>query len=113
MKTTSIIGAVLALAALAASSACSKRDEPIGPAQQAGAAIDNAGDRVAEQLQANLRKAEQASKEIADAAKATGSQITDATKDATKDASKGLDKATEEVGKKVERAGERIQEAAK
>lgn len=113
MKPSSIMSALLALAVLAASSACTKREDPVGPAQKAGAAIDNAGDKVAEQVQENLRRAEQASRDIADKARATGDQITDATRDATKDASAGLEKATEEVGKKVERAGERIQEAAK
>lgn len=110
MKIISITGALLALALLG--TGCTKPAEPIGPAQKAGAAIDNAGDEVAAKMQESLKKAQQASKDMADAAKATGTQITDATKDATADASKSLDKATEEVGKKVERAGEKIQEAS-
>jgi len=93
---------------LAGTSGCKRREDPMGPAQKAGAAIDNAGDKVAQQLHEQLNKADQAAKEMAEAAKATGDKINDA----TGDASRGLDHATEEVGKKVERAGEKIQDAA-
>ena len=113
MNTKSIMTAALALALLAASSACTKREDPVGPALKAGAAIDNAGDQVAARLQESVAKAELASKEMTDAAKATGTQITDATKDATAEASRSLDNATVAVGKKVEQAGEKIQDAAK
>lgn len=106
MKITSILGVVMALASLAG---CTKPAEPIGPAQKAGAAIDNAGDKVAAQMQENLQKARDAGAKVQDAAKATGDKIAEA----TDDASKGIDKATEEVGKKVEKAGEKIQESAR
>ena len=108
MKITSIVSAAIVLATLSSVAACTKREEPIGPAQKAGAAIDNAGDKVAEKLQENLRKANEAGEKIQEAARATGDKIDEA----TQDASKGIDKATVEVGKKVEKAGEKIQEAA-
>jgi hypothetical protein len=109
MKVTSILTAVMALALVAGVAGCSKRDEAMGPAQKAGQAVDNAGDKVARDLHDKLDRANQAAQSVADQAEATKTKIAEA----TADASKGLDKATEEVGKKVERAGEKIQEAAK
>jgi hypothetical protein len=100
---------VLMLALAAGLSGCKKTDESMGPAQKAGAAIDNAGQKVADKLHEPIDKANQVGEQIAEAAKNTGEQIDKA----TEDASKGINKATEEVGKKVERAGEKIQEAAK
>jgi hypothetical protein len=108
MRISPIAKAVLLLAMLASVAACKKRDEEIGPAQKAGAAIDNTGDQVARELHDRLDKAEEAAKKMEDAARATGDKI----EDATEDASKGLDKATRKVGERVERAGEKIQEAA-
>ena len=114
MNIKSITSALLVLAMLAGATACTKRDETaIGPAQQAGAAIDNAGNKVADKLHENIDKANAVSKNVADAAQAQRDEIEKATKGAAQDASKGLSHATEEVGKKVERAGEKIQEAAK
>jgi hypothetical protein len=109
MRQGTICKAVLLVALVAALGACKKKEEAMGPAQKAGAAIDNAGDKIAKDLHEKLDKADQAAKDMADAAKATGDKI----KDATEDASKGLGKATEEVGKKVEQAGEKIQDAAR
>lgn len=100
---------VLVLALAAGLSGCKKADEPIGPAQKAGAAIDDAGAKVAAKLHEPLDKANAVGKQVADAAKDAGEQIDRA----TDDASRGIDKATVEVGKKVERAGEKIQEAGK
>lgn len=108
MNTTRISTAVLALAILAGAGACTPREETIGPAQKAGAAIDNAGDEVARKIQEKLDKAEQAGEKMADAARSTGDKI----EDATSDASRGLQEATKKAGQKVERAGEKIQDAA-
>ena len=109
MKFTSFVSAAIVLATLSGLGACTKREEPIGPAQKAGAAIDNAGDEVARKLHENIDKANQAGQKIQDAAKVTGQKIDEA----TQDASKGIDRATEDVGKKVEKAGEKIQESAR
>lgn len=109
MKSTSIYSAALVLALLCGLSACKKADEPVGPAQKAGAAIDKAGEEVAAKLHEPIDKAKEVGQQMADAAKDTEKQLSQA----TEDASRGIDKATEEVGKKVERAGEKIQEAAK
>ncbi|MES2316337.1 MAG: hypothetical protein V4631_02495 [Pseudomonadota bacterium] len=109
MKTTRILSAALLLALLSGLSACKKADEPVGPAQKAGAAIDAAGEQVAAKLHEPIDKAKEVGQTISDAAKDTGEKINEA----TQDASRGIDKATEEVGKKVERAGEKIQESTK
>ena len=109
MKATPILSAVLAVALVAGMSACTKRDESMGPAQAAGKKLDNVGDQVAKDLHDKLDKADQAAKDVAKSAQDTADKINDA----TADAAKGLNKVTEEVGKKVERAGEKIQEAAK
>ena len=106
MKLISFIGSAALLALLGG---CTKPSEPIGPAQKAGAAIDNAGDKVGEKLKENIDKARAVGDTMAEAAKATGDRV----EEATGEAAKGLNQATEEVGKKVERAGEKIQEAAR
>jgi L-lactate utilization protein LutB len=108
MKPTTIFSGLLVLAVLA-SAGCSRREEPIGPAQQAGKAIDDAGAKVAEKMHEQVEKADQAAKAMRDHADEAREKI----KDATADASRGLDKATEQVGKKVEQAGEKIQQATK
>ena len=43
MKVSTILNAALVLCLLAGVSACTKRDESMGPAQKAGQAVDNAG----------------------------------------------------------------------
>lgn len=106
---TRILGAAVVLATLVGMSACSKPAEEMGPAQKAGAAIDNAGDQVAAGIHDKLDKAREAGQKVQDAAAATGEQI----EEATGDASKGIDRATEKVGEKVERVGEKIQESAR
>lgn len=114
MKPITVFNAVLVLGMLLALPACSKRDEAApGPAEQAGRAIDkavdNAGDKVARELQVSKEAAEKAAREVADAARQSGEQINQA----TEEASEGLSDATRQVGKKVERAGEKIQDAAR
>jgi len=108
MKPTSMFNALVALALLAGATGCNRNNEAMGPAQQAGKAVDDAGARVAQKLHEPIDKAQQAAQEVAKSA----DEARDKLKDATEDASRGLDKATEEVGKKVERAGEKIQDAA-
>ncbi len=109
MKLNVLAGTALVFAVGAGLGGCAKKEEAMGPAQKAGAAIDNAGDKVAAKLHEGLDKANEAANAVAENAKATREEI----EKATDDASKGVDRATEEVGKKVERAGEKIQEAAK
>jgi hypothetical protein len=112
MKTTSIAKAAqlfTVLAVLAGTLGCSRSDDEMGPAQKAGAKIDSVGEQVVDQLHGQLDKADQAAKDVADAARANVDKIAEA----TNEASEGLSQATEEVGKKVERAGEKIQEQAR
>ena len=100
---------VFALAALAALPGCDKREDGLGPAQQAGKAVDDAGEKVARKVQEQVGKADEAAQRVARSA----DEARDKIRDATVDASRGLDKVTEEAGKKVEQAGEKIQHAAK
>jgi hypothetical protein len=110
MKATSLASVWLVVALVGGVAGCTKRDDAaMGPAQKAGLAVDNAGDKVARELHDKLDRANQAAQQVADSAEQTKGKIAEA----TADAGKGLEKATEEVGKKVERAGEKIQEAAK
>lgn len=109
MKSTSLITAALMVGALAGLAGCKKSDEAMGPAQKAGQAVDQAGEKVARDLHAGIDKANDAARQVAKSAEDTTAKINEA----TEDASKGLNKATEEVGKKIERAGEKIQESAK
>ena len=101
------MAALLALAALAG---CQPKHDNgnIGPAQQAGKAVDDAGAQVAKSLHAPIDKAEEAKRKMAEA----GEQAKRDIAEATDDARQGLNDATNEVGKKVERAGEKIQKAA-
>jgi hypothetical protein len=101
-----MMGALVALALIAG---CNRHQDAMGPAQQAGKAVDDAGAKVAAELHKPIDKANEAAQAVAQSADQTRAQI----KDATEDARDGLDKATEEVGKKVERAGEKMQDAAK
>jgi methyl-accepting chemotaxis protein len=109
MKTTSIISMTVLLAAMVGSTACTPRDEQVGPAQKAGAAIDNAGQKVAEELHESLDKARDAGQQVTDGAKRAEERM----QEATEDASEGARKTTEKVGEKVEEAGERIKDAAR
>jgi hypothetical protein len=112
MTLTNIAAATLMLAVLGLAG-CSKHEDGMGPAQKAGQAVDNAGDKVARGLQEKLDKANLAARQVGDSAQQTKDRIAEATQDATKEASAGLNAATEKVGKKVEQAGEKIQESAK
>lgn len=121
MKTTNIIGAPLLVAVLAVLAACSPRDDDgMGPAQKAGKAMDEAGDKVARELRAPLEQADEAARRVAERADEAKDRLAERTeearekiKDATAEAERGLEKASEKVGEKVERAGEKMQEAAK
>jgi outer membrane murein-binding lipoprotein Lpp len=99
-----------ALLALAALGGCQpKQENGVGPAQQAGKAVDDAGAQVVKTLHAPIDKAHDVQRQVEEQGARTREQI----EAATDDARLGLNKATEEVGKKVEKAGEKIQEAAK
>jgi acyl-CoA reductase-like NAD-dependent aldehyde dehydrogenase len=113
MKLTHLAASLLTLALLAGLGGCTKKEDGMGPAQKAGQAVDNAGDKVARDLQEKLDKANAAAKQVSDSAQQTRDRIAEATADATADASKGLDAATDKVGKEVEQAGEKIQDSAR
>ncbi len=73
MKTTNMIGAPLLVAVLAVLAACSPRDEDaMGPAQKAGKAMDEAGDKVARELRAPLEKADEAAQRAVERAEDAG-----------------------------------------
>ena len=117
MKTMTIFSGLLVLGLAAG---CSPGEDGVGPAQKAGKAVDEAGDRVAQGLRAPLEKADEAAKKLAERAEEERRQLAERTdearekiKDATQEAGRGLEKATGKVGEKVERAGEKMQEAAR
>jgi hypothetical protein len=113
MNRTTITGILLATSLLVG---CNRNDtvQPagIGPAERAGRAVDNAGARVADTMQAQVQKADEAARQLRDKADATARQARENVQDVTQEASRNLDRATEAVGKKVEQAGEKIQQAA-
>jgi methyl-accepting chemotaxis protein len=117
MKTMTMTGALLVFVLTAG---CSRNDDGVGPAQKAGKAVDEAGDKLAQGLRAPLEKADEAAKKLAQRAEEERRQIAERTeearekiKDATEEAGRGLEKAAGKVGEKVERAGEKMQEAAR
>jgi hypothetical protein len=117
MKTTTMFGALLVLAMAAG---CSRQDDGMGPAQKAGKAVDEAGDKVARELRAPLEKADEAARKLAERAEEERRQLAERTeearekiKDATEEAGRGLQKVSGKVGEKVEQAGEKMQDAAR
>ena len=117
MKTMTMVGTLLVFAVAAG---CSPKNDGIGPAQKAGKAVDEAGDKVARELRAPLEKADEAAKKLAERAEEERRQLAERTedarekiKDATQEAGRGLEKATGKVGEKVEQAGEKMQDAAR
>lgn len=98
MKRIAMIS-VLLVACLAG---CKQSNDGMGPAQQAGKAIDEASVKVADKVHEEVGKADAAA---ADArAKAP---------DAVEQARHNLDKVTDKVGQKVEEAGQKIRQDAK
>jgi hypothetical protein len=117
MKATTVSGALLVLAMAAG---CAPDDDGMGPAQKAGKAVDEAGDKVARELRAPLEKADEAAQEARERAEEARRQLAERAeeagkkiREATAEAGRGLEKATEKVGEKVEQAGEKMQEAAR
>ena len=131
MKKTTISALMLAVAVLA--TGCKKDADPAtGPAQEAGAAIDNAGAKVAEETKdaaaavgtATERAAEnveqaadkagenlkEAGAEIRQETKEAGAEIRQETKEATAEVKQGADAINDKAGKAVERAGEKMQD---
>ena len=121
MKSNHMFGTLLVPLLLAVSiAACTRDDEAMGPAQQAGKAVDEAGQKVANGLRAPLEKADEAAQRAARRADEAREHLAERTedarakiKDATREAERGLEKATSKVGEKVERAGEKMQESAR
>ena len=116
MKATTVFGALLVLAV----AGCTGDDEAMGPAQKAGKAVDEAGNRVAQGLRAPIEKADEAAQQARERAEEARRQLAARTEearekieDATEEAGRGLQKATGKVGEKVEKAGEKMQQAAR
>jgi hypothetical protein len=99
----------LATSLLLGVAACKKQEEPTGPAQKAGEAIDKAGEQVSRDMKEGLKNADQAAAELRKAARSAGEKMDDA----TRDAERGLDKTAEKVGDKLEETGKQIKDDAK
>src|SRR5450830_848533 len=112
MKQAMFVMGVAAVLALGLQG-CSKREDGMGPAQQAGQAVDNAGDKVAKDLHDKLDKANAAAQQTADAARETRDGNAAASGAEAGGGGKGLAAATEKGGERVEQGGEKMQGAAK
>jgi hypothetical protein len=98
MKKIAMIGILLAVCL----AGCNKSKDGMGPAQQAGKAVDEASVKAAAKVKEEVAKADAAA---ADArAKAP---------DAVEKAKHNLNKVTDKVGEKVEEAGKKMQQDAK
>lgn len=123
MNKAIISGIMLAAAVLA--TGCKKADnDAMGPAQEAGKALDDAGAKVANETREGVERADQAAERAganmeraADRAEANleqaGAQVRQESREAAHDVKQGVSNATNATGKAVERAGEKIQDASK
>ncbi|HEY1044560.1 MAG TPA: hypothetical protein VGE60_11925 [Telluria sp.] len=134
MKKTTLTGIMLAVAVLA--TGCTKQDnDGMGPAQEAGKAVDEAGATVARETEQGLERADQAAERAAanvDQAaeraeaniehaadhaeanlEAAGAEVRQESREAAADVKRGVSNATNETGKAIERTGEKIQDASK
>jgi uncharacterized protein with beta-barrel porin domain len=123
MNKTTISGIMLAVAVLA--TGCNKADNnSMGPAQEAGKAVDQAGANVARETREGIERADQATERAAANAERTaeragdnieraGAEVRQESREAAQDVKQGVSNATEATGRSVERAGERMQDAAK
>jgi uncharacterized protein YjbJ (UPF0337 family) len=97
---------LLAAACIGGLGGCGQSDSDtartgIGPAQQAGKALDDAGAKATAKVQEEVGKADAAAR-----------QARDAVPDAVEHARSNLNQVTDKVGQKVEQAGQKIQQAA-
>ncbi|MGX4640521.1 hypothetical protein [Massilia sp. SYSU DXS3249] len=131
MNKATISALMIAVAVLA--TGCKKDADPsTGPAQEAGAAIDNAGAKVAEETKeagaAIENSAERAAENVDQAAdkaaanidqatdkaaanmREAGAEVRQETKEAAAEVRQGADAINDKAGKAVERAGEKMQD---
>jgi predicted small secreted protein len=94
-----VIGSLLLAASLAA---CKQSNDGMGPAQQAGKAIDQASVKVADKVHEEVGKADAAAAD----ARAKAPEAVDQAK-------RNLDKVADKVGQKVEEAGQKLREDAR
>jgi hypothetical protein len=114
MNTNRIAAAGLLVAALGSLGGCGQADSTtgsttgsasrngIGPAEQAGKALDDAGAKATTKVQEEVGKADAAAR-----------QAREAVPDAVAQARSNLNQVTDKVGQKVEEAGARMRESAK
>jgi hypothetical protein len=120
MKTTTISAILLAVAVLA--TGCKKADDPsMGPAQEAGKALDNAGAEVRQESREAAAATEHAADRAGDKMREAGAEVRQETReagaevrqesrDAAQNVREGADKATDATGRALERAGEKMQD---
>ena len=132
MNKTTISALMLAVAVLATGCKKADNDPSTGPAQEAGAAIDNAGAQVAEETkegaaavgaateqaaenidQATDRAAaniDQATDKAAANMREAGAEVRQESKEAAAEVAQGADAINDKTGKALERAGEKMQD---
>lgn len=124
MNKAIIPGIMLAAAVLATGCKKVDNDTSMGPAQEAGKAIDDTGAKVANETREGVERADQAAERAganieraAERAEANveraGAEVRQESREAAQDVKQGVSHATNETGKAVERAGEKIQDASK
>lgn len=136
MNKTTIAAMLLAVAALA--TGCHKAENTntgMGPAQEAGKAVDDAGakvsaearesaananaaaDRAGERIDAATDRAgakiDAATDRAAEKSREAGAEVRQESHEAAQNVKEGASNATAATGRAVERAGEKIQDAAK
>lgn len=112
MNKITISGILLAVAVMA--TGCKKADDPtMGPAQEAGKAVDQAGANVAAETREGVQKADAAAERAEANVEKAGAEVRQESKEAAAEVKQGVSNATDATGKAVERAGEKMQDAAK
>jgi predicted small secreted protein len=112
-----ICSALLAAGLLAG---CNRSPDGVGPAQQAGKAIDDAGARAQAKVDEAGARVQQKLDHVNDKIDEVNAKVEDKVQaqvqkadQAVHEAREGAKAATERVGQKVEEAGEKMQQAAK
>lgn len=123
MTKTTISAILLAVAVL--TTGCAKKDnDAMGPAQEAGKSLDQAGANAAQETREGVVAAdqaaeragenmEQAADRAGDSMQRAGAEVRQESREAAAEVKQGVSNATDATGKAVERAGENMQDAAK
>lgn len=121
MNKVTMAGILMAVTVMA--TGCKKTDnaDTMGPAQEAGAAIDNAGAKVAEETREGVQAADAAAERAGERVEAAaeradenleraGAEVRQETREAAQEAKQAADNVNDNAGRALERAGEKMQD---